>query len=281
MSVITVLLAVTAARASGTVTGVKAREATVPIATGPVMTAQHCMGCHEVPRALSHPVGVRPSMAMPAGFPLEGGQVTCTTCHLDGIDAHSRAGENPGLLRRAGSAAGAMGETGKAFCTQCHTGSEPTRRSQHPLATARAHLVWPAGSSSALRTENVMTDDGIRSCLSCHDGTFASDAFGNLLARTGTGAGSSAGAGGGGGMQPSGSDHPVGMEYPATSALRVGDRGLRARDRLDVRIRLTNNQVTCNSCHSLYAGGEGEGGGNLLVMSNRESALCTACHTMQ
>ena len=42
---------------------------------------------------------------------------------------------------------------------------------------------------------------------------------------------------------------------------------------LDRRIRLFNGRVECSSCHSPYSDEA-----SLLVMPNRQSALCLSCH---
>jgi predicted CXXCH cytochrome family protein len=230
---------------------------------GATMTSAQCAGCHVVDPAMSHPTAKIPSMTVPAALPLDRSRMSCTTCHLDSFEEHGHTAENPALLRNPGP----------QFCTQCHSSAEPTRQAQHPFALGKAHLVYPAipGFRSKPKTVDDPDHDGVRSCLSCHDGTLASDAYLNVL-NAPTFFVSTANV-----TAPraiAGKDHPVGMTYP--SVARTGDRALRPAPALDSRIRLTNNQVTCNSCHSLYTSER-----NLLSMSNRESALCTSCHSMQ
>jgi predicted CXXCH cytochrome family protein len=78
-------------------------------------------------------------------------------------------------------------------------------------------------------------------CLTCHDGAVATSIGGSK-------------------------DHKVDVLYiPSKDYNYVTDR----------RIVFVNGKVTCISCHNPYAS-EGE----RLVMSNRGSRLCLACHKM-
>jgi predicted CXXCH cytochrome family protein len=231
------------------------------------MTSAQCAGCHRIDPVLSHPVLVSPTMAIPAEFPLEGGgamggggggQMNCTTCHRDTIAEHAAARD--ALLR--GTA------TGQAFCAQCHTQQTITRQSRHPFAISQAHLLWPAEargvSSNQANAAANPRDDGVNSCLSCHDGAIAPDAFAGIMAAPGAISSGTPRKG-----------HPVGITYPVT--LRRGDTAFKSAP--DPRIRLTGMiggggaQVTCNSCHSLYSTQPG-----LLVIRNDRSGLCTSCH---
>lgn len=215
------------------------------------MTSADCLSCHQTQSALSHPVKAAPTMMLPDGFPLDNGQVNCTTCHRDTFAEHATA-TNRALLR------GTL--TGQAFCMQCHAEEALTRQGQHPTAIAQAHLAWPKGAAllSASPT-SPGRDDGVNSCLSCHDGTVAPDAFGSLRSAAS------------GNFLGQGKGHPVGVAYPAS--LRHGDAVFRPSATLDCRVRLTGGQVTCNSCHSLYSKESA-----LLVMRNDNSALCLTCH---
>ncbi len=107
---------------------------------GSSLTSAQCAECHATEAALSHPVKVAPTMAVPAGWPLEGGQINCTTCHVDTIGAHTQDG---GALLRGG------GPGGAAFCAQCHVATSNSRQSQPPLAIAQAHLL-PAGGVTVI-----------------------------------------------------------------------------------------------------------------------------------
>src|ERR1035437_4380971 len=53
------------------------------------MTGAQCASCHQVDAGFTHPVDQIPSMQVPKGLPLEGGRVTCITCHDNSMTAHS------------------------------------------------------------------------------------------------------------------------------------------------------------------------------------------------
>jgi predicted CXXCH cytochrome family protein len=212
------------------------------------ITSAQCAACHSTVPELSHPVNVTPSMTLPAGWPLDNGRVGCTTCHLDSFLDH--AAGNGSLLRGGGL-------SGPAFCAQCHIRSSLSRQNQHPFAISQAHLLPPAGVTPApAGAASTADSDSINSCLSCHDGAVAPDAYGGLAM----------------GASPGAAGHPVGIAYPS-ARLRLRDASFNAPDRLDPRVRLTAGQVTCNACHSLYSPVP-----RLLVMRNDRSALCLTCH---
>ncbi|MEI8195316.1 MAG: cytochrome c3 family protein [Phycisphaerae bacterium] len=233
------------------------------------MTSTECMRCHTVEAGLTHPTGMRPSMNVPEYLPLQGGLVTCTTCHEDTPSAHAqnRMANTPGGLLRA-----PWNEGGVVFCAQCHTGQSVTRQSMHPTGLDRAHLAWrvaPLGSNKIASTRHLQakavslpSDDGSRSCITCHDGSVASDATG--------------GTGGMGFGHSEGGAHPFGVPYQqarTASGSRSSDMGLKPVSALNSRIRLFNGQVGCQSCHSPYSTQR-----RLLVMSNDSSKLCLSCH---
>lgn len=102
-------------------------------------------------------------------------------------------------------------------------------------------------------------------CLGCHDGTVAVSVLGAshaLLAgqREGFDA-------------PDGfvwRDHPIGVPYPT-------DRGqYHPRAAVETQgVRLPDGRMECVSCHDPH---NEHGGDNMLIMSNRRSALCLTCH---
>ena len=217
-------------------------------------TDQNCNNCHKIDVAFSHPVGVAPSMTVPADLPLQEGRMVCTTCHDSAsVDRHvqARQGHN-GLLR--GSVKGA------AFCARCH-GQTPTgRAAQHAGMLRQAHLRWPGRSTATLGLPTQPADGDSRGCLSCHDGTIAPDVGAMGKARDAASHG----------------PHPLGVVY-RTNPIHAGtiDRHVSFTPvaQLDARIRLVDGQVACASCHSPYASEAKE-----LVMSNRRSSLCLSCH---
>jgi hypothetical protein len=208
-----------------------------------------CTSCHEIDPLFSHPVGVVPSMLVPTHLPLEDGRITCVTCH--DYDHFRKAATGPdegsALLR-------SPGRQGPAFCSQCHFGKEPDRKTMHATAAGRAHLLRPDRRVERARDADSKTPS--RKCLSCHDGTIASDA-------TSRSAWARFGAGG----------HPVDVVYQGRTAR--ARRNLRPVAFVDARIRLANGRVGCEACHSLYSQRKG-----LLVMSNRGSRLCGSCHRL-
>ncbi len=204
-----------------------------------------CVDCHEQVRSLSHPVDVYPSSSVPGHLPLENGRLSCLTCHDLG------AGEGAALLRIDPGAAPA------ALCTQCHDAARGGRGEAHALATGRAHLASSSrrGGSSSPGTR---FDGESERCMSCHDGTVASEG----AVRTGPPGPMNA-------MRLIGGQHPIGVTHRSRG---IGDHLVPAI-RLDPAIRLYDGRVGCGSCHSPYAEGEA-----MLVMSNERSRLCLACH---
>ncbi len=200
-----------------------------------------CTSCHHFDRVLSHPIGVVPSMPVPAWMPLEDGRLTCVTCH-EPREGHPSAG----AVLRADSGPGGL-------CVQCHSPSANGLKGGHADGRVRAHLIGGgAGGRPGL-------DEESRDCLSCHDGTAAGDA------------GSHAGISG---LFTVEGSHPIGMRYPSPGERRTSSEA-RLVDiaRLPLRIRLFDQTVGCGSCHSVYSQQAG-----LLVTSNLRSRLCLSCH---
>jgi predicted CXXCH cytochrome family protein len=208
--------------------------------------AQSCERCHTMDASLNHPVNVRPSMTVPAQLPLEDGRVTCLTCHTQ--TQHTTRGKGS-MLRTSIS--------DESFCTQCHEATDTSKRKVHASGTEKAHL-RPKTTGSSSKPSSVRLDDESLSCMSCHDGTSATD----VGAHASLSLAASAGA----------NEHPIGVVYPSVTSSNP-ERRLVDRVRLDQRIRLFDQTVGCGSCHSVYSGQD-----HLLVMSNRSSKLCLSCH---
>lgn len=226
---------------------------------GPGWT-ERCESCHAIDAGFSHPVGVAPSMPVPAGLPLIAGRITCITCHDSSSAAlHRQARLNGSSLLR-------MPDSGAGLCSQCHDPTSPQRRDRHALMLRRAHfrasddLSERAGTSGGSAG---LFDSDSETCLSCHDGSVASDIGHDRPGFT-------VGAGGRALGLPGG--HPIGVAYPRNPSRRSGPP-LKSPDMLDDRIRLYDNRVGCMTCHSLYSSR-----GSLLVMPNAGSALCLECH---
>jgi predicted CXXCH cytochrome family protein len=233
-------------------------------AASPLGWTGQCSGCHDTDGLFSHPVGVAPSMSVPAGLPLVDGEIGCITCHDDrSAEAHLQARHNhSSLLRGPGEGAG--------FCSQCHDPNSTLRRDMHALMVGRAHLRWPQerGRADLPLSEaraGAPFDPDSETCLGCHDGSVAID--------VGHG-GSGAQFGPGGRRFDLPGSHPIGVEYSGDPSGRGGPP-LKPAEMLDERIRLFDSRVGCGTCHSLYSRRPG-----LLVMSNSRSTLCLNCHDL-
>lgn len=103
-------------------------------------------------------------------------------------------------------------------------------------------------------------------CLGCHDGTVATSTIGSAHAMlAGVREGFSV---------PDGfvwRDHPIGVPYP------TGNREYRPLSFVtsEGKVRLPEGRIECISCHDPH---DSAGVPKMLVMSNRRSALCLACH---
>lgn len=209
------------------------------------------------PGDINHPVGVVPSAAVriPDDWPLDsGGAITCRTCHRE---FPSR--ERGASLR--GQFADLSGERDDdlataSFCQNCHgSASRGSRVGAHWLAMEGAHI--RVGRDVAAKSAAYL-DEISRRCLECHDGVSAGDAPGMKTA-----------------SWSDVDDHPVGMPY-AIGGDEASDVGLRSVMSLPKAVRLPGGQVSCVSCHNLYAGSKG-----LLTVSLEGSALCFTCHEMK
>lgn len=105
-------------------------------------------------------------------------------------------------------------------------------------------------------------------CLSCHDGTIASEIVGggddDLFAA--------------GAMVNPQRDHPVGVPYPPSQRDRMPLRreyASVAQLESEGAIKLPNGRVECVSCHDSH---NALGIRGMLVKSDRRSALCLSCH---
>lgn len=241
----------------------------IPVARAPLTRAallgtgwtSRCESCHVTDDGFSHPVGISPSMQVPAELPLLNGQITCITCHDNrSAEAHRQARQDGSALLRPAALGGGL-------CAKCHEPTSPLRRDLHANMLTRAHLRWPdgreGGAASASGRPIGLLDSASETCLSCHDGSLASDAghgrAGFIVAGTDRGTGLPG-------------NHPVGVEYPRDPSRRRG-APLKPPDMLDGRLRLYGDRVGCGTCHSPYSTRRG-----LLVMSNFRSALCLNCH---
>ncbi len=174
-----------------------------------------CVECHQFQAVLTHPTGVRPTMAVPSGLPLVNGMVDCVTCH-EAPASHATTFAKVGV--RGGST---------ALCGQCHSAGEQL---SHASSGMPAHL--KSISTKVLGIGGM--DAESRSCLSCHDGAMASAGDVRML-----------------GLDTE-STHPLGtkarQDAPSSSDTRLVDVA-----GVDGRVRLFGKAVGCGSCHSPYA----------------------------
>jgi hypothetical protein len=210
------------------------------------------------PGDINHPVQVVPSDAVqvPRDWPLDQrGAITCLTCHSQ---LPSLQGNGRRFLRDFDEAT----YDTSAFCAKCHRSDGPRSSSTfHWMAVRSAHV----RNSGATASEPAgRLDATSRRCLSCHDGVNASE---TRSAFAGT-------------HQPGyvgdpRRNHPVGVEYP-TKVQRSRGVPFRPVSMLPREVSLPGGQVSCISCHNLYADRPG-----LLAVPIEGSKLCMTCHQME
>jgi predicted CXXCH cytochrome family protein len=221
--------------------------------TGPVIVL--CERCHRniLSEGYIHPINVEPRQAVvPADMPLSpAGTITCATCHDIHASYFTPYGTRSHYLRRY--------ETGRNFCAACH--KEPFRESGHRGILGEAHF-----KSRYIATSSVgEIDDMSRNCLSCHDGSLAPQ----VTVRAGQWVHQESMVG-----HDMGS-HPIGIDYDGARTAHRYKTDLTPIGSVDPRIKFFDGKVGCGSCHNPYSNVEQD-----LVMSNRGSKLCLACHAL-
>lgn len=203
-----------------------------------------CIECHEVAVKNSHPTGMVPSMKLPDYYFLDWqGKVNCATCH------NPHDAKDPTMLRSQ--------SRGRGFCETCHQGG--VLQGRHVAASGMAHTKnWtpPTQGSFGQILDRVSLE-----CLVCHEGSVGPAAEVQIGSRSDRQELSYSGPG---------FSHPIGIDY-AKAAER--DRQLRPLDDLSPLISLYEGKVGCASCHNQFSHE-----GDMLVFSNRSSALCLECH---
>ena len=150
------------------------------------------------------------------------------------------------------------GATGPAFCRQCHSTDAPSRHGLHWMGLTRAHVYADRPERGGGRL-----DAASRRCLGCHDGVTGSD---TVIAAAG--------------MPQRGfvgdrkRNHPVGVAY-RPQARRRAEVPLKPTALLPVNVILPGGQVSCISCHDIYAPQRG-----LLTVPIEGSRLCLTCHEL-
>jgi len=177
---------------------------------------------------------------------------------------HNLSSSGPGRIR-------AVAEP--EVCIFCHTPhrSLPVQALWNRESAGVPYTVY---SSSALQAEPGQPTGASKLCLSCHDGSIA---LGSVLSRDQI----IRMAGGITTLPPGASnlgtdlsdDHPISFRFDP--ALAGSDPQLMDPHALPPGVRLDGDgELQCTSCHDPHDNSFGD----FLVMDNRDSALCTACH---
>jgi predicted CXXCH cytochrome family protein len=203
-----------------------------------------CLLCHDDIKESSHPVAIKPTIEIPADFPLDWkGEITCSTCHT------THKGSYGEFKLRVAS-------IGEPFCKSCHIGLYEGA-DMHKTTIEAAHV----GSRYTVGNLTIALDELSLKCLVCHDASIAKD---GLIKRIGAGSFRH--------DRDIGLSHPIGVSYIDVSTGEYGG-AYRKVEELRPEIILFDGMVGCGSCHNPYSKGHFE-----LVMSNEKSALCLACH---
>lgn len=164
--------------------------------------------------------------------------------------------------------------TEEEVCVFCHVPHHARRDIPYLWNRADSTVNYIPYQSSTLHATVGQPTGASKLCLSCHDGTVA---LGALLNRP-----MEVPFAGGERFMPPGrarlgtdlsDDHPVSFVYD--SALAASNTQLAAPLQLPAEIRLDRNrELQCTACHEPHD----DSNGKFLVMGDRHSALCTACH---
>lgn len=151
-------------------------------------------------------------------------------------------------------------------CSACHV---PHVQAVRPLKgegeSFALEFYRMGGQREVLVPDRFMPGPTSLNCLSCHNGTVAPSTVGSShVILSAHRAGFEIG-------DFSTRDHPIGVLYPERKAGYKGRAALLATG----RIPLPQGRVECVSCHDPH---NAAGFEKMLVMSNRRSALCLACH---
>ena len=180
--------------------------------------------------------------------------------------SHNLSVTGPGEIRAA---------TEPEVCIFCHT-SHRSAAVQPLWNRASSGVPYTVYSSRALDANPGQPTGASKMCLSCHDGSIA---LGSVLSRDQiihmAGGITTLRPGSAGLGTDLSDDHPISFRYDATLAVRdarlVNPTGLATQIRLDA-----DSELQCTSCHDPHD----DSFGNFLVMDNRDSSLCLACHAI-
>jgi len=209
-----------------------------------VSVTQMCAPCHRIiVKTATHPVEVYPvKVKVPSDLPLQGGKITCVTCHDIHTERHEFFGFKTYQLRRPDSDI-------RFFCIACH------ERDFGSLGHAELTDVAHVGRYYRELKSDAEIDALSAQCISCHDDTFA--------------VGASFKVGAGEWSHGFGS-HPIGVDYRGAA---IKNHRLAPLHQVDGRIHLFGGKIGCGTCHDMFSPLPGR-----LTMSNSGSRLCRECH---
>ena len=147
------------------------------------------------------------------------------------------------------------------LCIFCHTPHKAAASTYGPLwnhaVSVATYQLYGGGVTGKGTTVN-QPGPASASCLSCHDGTVAVDAFGGATGNDATKITGDALIG-----TDLRDDHPIGVAYTVSSSYKS-----------PTNAKLYNSRVECASCHDVHDYTNDP----FLRMSNSGSALCLDCH---
>ncbi|MFH1717295.1 MAG: cytochrome c3 family protein [Planctomycetota bacterium] len=154
-----------------------------------------------------------------------------------------------------------------SFCHTPHGALTGTPLWSHKLSTAAYNIY----QSSSLQANVGQPTGASKLCLSCHDGTVALTE--TITSRSGGGTYIAPGASNLG--TDLSDDHPISFVY--SPVLSTEDVQIRPASALPEQLRLDkSSELQCTTCHDPHDNQHG----NFLVMSNRRSGMCMACHDL-
>lgn len=198
--------------------------------------------CHPNSVQISHPSGIRPTLAIPPAYPLDWkGDMTCSTCH----NVH---GNTPGLMR--GSA------RGRNLCLSCHDKGFFDKMADQGLSMNSSGHMSPA--TAKIDVGSLDIDPFTVQCMICH-GDYT-DKFGTTIdskqiLRHGS----------------QSLSHPIGRRY--SESLHKGR--YKPESAVNQKLLLPDGRLSCVTCHRGYAKMHGK-----LRVTNHRSAICLECHNL-
>lgn len=203
-----------------------------------------CNFCHGNDKALSHIVGVKPTMETPQDFHLDkDGVMTCATCHdvhMNRLDAGTN--NRTYLLRR--------NIAGREFCNICHSDTDEIvdakKTSTHANLIDTAHFGYYTSEYYSIDRISLL-------CMGCHEGAMGASV--PVITKK---------------SHSIGEGHRIGIDYAKVQRKKAGLRSPRS---LSSEIKMFGGKIGCTSCHNPFRLGKHQ-----LSINNEESKLCLECH---